>query len=66
MCQRHVAYFNDQWIDNPGFSSWIEKYTKRTNAKCRICQKIYLPWEPLLSFHMQKERNIKKHKKVTN
>ena len=36
----HIRYFNDQWIDNPRFSSWIEKYTKRTNAKCHICQKI--------------------------
>ena len=39
MSKRHITYFNDQWID-PRFSSWIEKCTKRTNAKCRICQKI--------------------------
>ena len=37
MSKRH---FNDQWIDDKRFSSWIEKCTKQTNAKCCICQKI--------------------------
>ena len=39
MSKRHITYFNDQWIDDPRFSSWIEKCTERTNAKCCICQK---------------------------
>ena len=37
MSKRH---FNDQWIDDKRFSSWIEKCAKQTNAKCCICQKI--------------------------
>ena len=40
MSKRHNTYFNDQWIDDSRFSSWIENCTKRTNAKCCICQKI--------------------------
>ena len=59
MCKRHITNFNDQWIDNPGFSCWTEKYTKRTNAKCRICQKIYLPWESLLSAQESHKLTIK-------
>ena len=40
MSERHISYFNDQWIDDPRFSSWIEKCTKITNAKFGIYQKI--------------------------
>ena len=39
MSKTHITYFNNQWIDNPRFSCWIEKCTKRTNAKCHIYQK---------------------------
>ena len=40
MSERHISYFNDQWIDDPRFSSWTEKCTKITNAKFGIYQKI--------------------------
>ena len=40
LSKRHVTYFNDQWIDDQRFSSWIKNCIKRTNAKCCICQKI--------------------------
>ena len=67
MSERHITYFNDQWIHDPRFSSWIEKCTKITNAKITNTNVVYvkrlltyLPWESLLSFHMQQERNIKK------
>ena len=40
MSKRHITYFVDQWIDHPRFSNWIEKCTKKTNAKCSIPQKI--------------------------
>ena len=40
MSKRHITYFNDQWIDYPRFSIWIEKCTKITDAKCCICQKV--------------------------
>ena len=35
-----IKSFNDQWIYDLRFSSWIEKRTKIANAKCCICQKI--------------------------
>ena len=40
MSKTLIKSFNDQWIYDLRFSSWIEKRTKITNAKCCICQKI--------------------------
>ena len=66
MSKRHITYFNDQWIDDPRFSSWIEKCTERTNAKCCICQKnINLSTIGVSCLISQAaEKKLRKHKKV--
>ena len=40
MSKIDIMYFNDQWLSDSRFSSWIEKCGSNTSARCKVCCKV--------------------------
>ena len=40
MSKKNTTYFNDQWLSDNRFCSWIEKCDSKTSARCKLCSKV--------------------------
>ena len=38
--QREVL-FNQKWLENCGYSSWLKQYANKCNGRCSVCSKTF-------------------------